>query len=444
MAKLTENLVRDISNIRHEPEWLTEWRVAAFNAWRAAPEPHWAEFEYAPINYDELNYYNEPRPIDNSDLKQTYDKMGLPESEQRALLGMATDTVVDSRSVHTSYTAELEKLGIIFLPFSEAVISHPELVKKYLGRVVPATDNFFAALNAAVFSDGTFVYIPPHTKCPIDLASYFRIETAKIGQFERTLIIADTGAELSYMEGCSAPRRPNHQLHSGVVEIIAMDGARVKYATVQNWYAGEMRDGKNVGGILNFVTKRGRAEKNATIDWTQVEIGSAMTWKYPSTILAGDNAHSDFYSLTITRGAQLADTGTKMIHIGDNTVSNIVSYGVALDNSNQTFRSLVSFAGRGGKNASKCDTRIIGNNATANTLPTIIHTNGENTQSHEATTGAIDEKQLLFLMQSGIPQDQATALIIGASAAPIISRLPMEFLVESKQLIQMALAQSQD
>ena len=444
MAKLTENLVRDISNIRHEPEWLTEWRVAAFNAWRAAPEPHWAEFEYAPINYDELNYYNEPRPIDNSDLKQTYDKMGLPESEQRALLGMATDTVVDSRSVHTSYTAELEKLGIIFLPFSEAVISHPELVKKYLGRVVPATDNFFAALNAAVFSDGTFVYIPPHTKCPIDLASYFRIETAKIGQFERTLIIADTGAELSYMEGCSAPRRPNHQLHSGVVEIIAMDGARVKYATVQNWYAGEMRDGKNVGGILNFVTKRGRAEKNATIDWTQVEIGSAMTWKYPSTILAGDNAHSDFYSLTITRGAQLADTGTKMIHIGDNTVSNIVSYGVALDNSNQTFRSLVSFAGRGGKNASKCDTRIIGNNATANTLPTIIHTNGENTQSHEATTGAIDEKQLLFLMQSGIPQDQATALIIGASAAPIISRLPMEFLVESKQLIQMALAKSQD
>lgn len=444
MAKLTENLVRDISTIRHEPEWLTEWRVAAFNAWRAAPEPHWAEFEYAPINYDELNYYNEPRPIDNSDLKQTYDKMGLPESEQRALLGMATDTVVDSRSVHTSYTAELEKLGIIFLPFSKAVISHPELVKKYLGRVVPATDNFFAALNAAVFSDGTFVYIPPHTKCPIDLASYFRIETAKIGQFERTLIIADTGAELSYMEGCSAPRRPNHQLHSGVVEIIAMDGARVKYATVQNWYAGEMRDGKNVGGILNFVTKRGRAEKNATIDWTQVEIGSAMTWKYPSTILAGDNAHSDFYSLTITRGAQLADTGTKMIHIGDNTVSNIVSYGVALDNSNQTFRSLVSFTGRGGKNASKCDTRIIGNNATANTLPTIIHTNGENTQSHEATTGAIDEKQLLFLMQSGIPQDQATALIIGASAAPIISRLPMEFLVESKQLIQMALAKSQD
>lgn len=442
MAKLTENLVREISSIRGEPTWLTDWRVAAFHAWTKMHEPHWAEFEYAPIDYDALNYYNEPTPIDNSDLRDTYDKMGLPESEKRALLGMATDTVIDSRSVHTSYTTELEKLGIIFLPFSDAVKKHPELVKQYLGTVVPSTDNFFAALNAAVFSDGTFVYIPPHTKCPIDLASYFRIETAKIGQFERTLIIADRGADLSYMEGCSAPRRPNHQLHSGVVEIIALDDARVKYATVQNWYAGTPAQGKNVGGILNFVTKRGRAEKNATIDWTQVEIGSAMTWKYPSTILAGDGAHSDFYSLTITRGAQLADTGTKMIHIGDNTVSNIVSYGVATDASQQTFRSLVSFSGRGGKNASKCDTRIIGNDATANTLPTIIHTNGENTQSHEATTGAIDANQLLFLMQSGIAEDEAIALIIGASAAPIISRLPMEFLVESKQLIQMALAKN--
>lgn len=442
MAKLTENLVREISSIRGEPTWLTDWRVAAFRAWTKMHEPHWAEFEYAPIDYDALNYYNEPTPIDNSDLRDAYDKMGLPESEKRALLGMATDTVIDSRSVHTSYTAELEKLGIIFLPFSDAVKKHPELVKQYLGTVVPSTDNFFAALNAAVFSDGTFVYIPPHTKCPIDLASYFRIETAKIGQFERTLIIADRGADLSYMEGCSAPRRPNHQLHSGVVEIIALDDARVKYATVQNWYAGTPAQGKNVGGILNFVTKRGRAEKNATIDWTQVEIGSAMTWKYPSTILAGDGAHSDFYSLTITRGAQLADTGTKMIHIGDNTVSNIVSYGVATDASQQTFRSLVSFSGRGGKNASKCDTRIIGNDATANTLPTIIHTNGENTQSHEATTGAIDANQLLFLMQSGIAEDEAIALIIGASAAPIISRLPMEFLVESKQLIQMALAKN--
>lgn len=440
VPRLNENLVREISSIRDEPDWLTQWRLAALSAWQKMTEPHWAEFDYAPIDYDELNYYNKPQPVDNSDLKSTYEKMGLPESEQQALLGMATDTVIDSQSVHTSYTDALKKLGIIFLPFSDAVQQYPDLVQKYLGTVVPSTDNFFAALNAAVFSDGTFVYVPPNTACPIDLASYFRIETAKIGQFERTLIIADHGATLSYMEGCSAPRRPNHQLHSGVVEIIAHDGATVKYSTVQNWYAGEMQGDKNVGGILNFVTKRGRADSGARIDWTQVEIGSALTWKYPSTILAGRGAHSDFYSLAITRGAQCADTGTKIIHIGDDTVSNIVSYGVALDKSHQTFRSLVSFSGHNGKNASKCDTRIIGKTAMANTLPKIIHANGDNIQSHEATTGAIDARQLQFLTQSGIDSDTATALIIGAAATPILSRLPMEFLVESKQLIQMALA----
>ena len=440
MPRLCEKTIREISAARDEPAWLLDWRMAAFHAWQKMQEPHWAEIDYAPINYDELNYYNEPRPIDNSDLRETYEKMGLPEREQNALLGMATDTVIDSRSVHTSYTDELNKLGIIFLPFSDAVKQHPDIVKKYLGTVVPATDNFFAALNAAVFSDGTFVYVPPNTTCPIDLASYFRIETAKIGQFERTLIIADTGAKLSYMEGCSAPRRPNHQLHSGVVEIIAHAGATVKYATVQNWYAGDLSDkSKTSGGILNFVTKRGKCDENARLDWTQVEIGAAMTWKYPSTVLAGNGAQSDFYSLAITRGAQQADTGTKMIHIGDNTISNIVSYGVALDASRQTFRSLVSFTGHNGKNASKCDTRLIGSNAVANTLPTIVHGNADNQQSHEATTGAIDIHQLQFLMESGIDIDTATALIIGAAAAPVISRLPMEFLVESKQLIQMAL-----
>ena len=440
MAKLSPELVREISAARGEPDWLLQWRLGALRAWEQMREPHWGEIDYAPIDYDALNYYNEPAAIDNSDLKETYDKMGLPEHEQRALLGMATDTVIDSKSVHTSYTAELQKLGIIFLPMSDAVRQYPDLVKKYLGTVVPAADNFFAALNAAVFSDGTFVYVPPNTKCPIDLASYFRIETAKIGQFERTLIIADRGATLSYMEGCSAPRRPNHQLHSGVVEVIAHDDAVVKYATVQNWYAGDFSQPKSSGGILNFVTKRGRTDARARLDWTQVEIGSAMTWKYPSTILAGTDSSSDFYSLTITRGNQQADTGTKMIHVGDNTKSNILSYGVALDGSQQTFRSVVSFAGRGGINACKCDSRIVGTDAVANTLPTIIHTNGANDQSHEATTGAIDAAALLYLQQAGISADAATALIVGGMAAPIIARLPMEFLVESKQLIQMALA----
>lgn len=440
MSKLCENLIRDISTSRHEPSWLLEWRLSAFRAWQKMSEPHWGTTEYQPINYDDLNYYNNPEPIDNSELESIYDKMGLPESEKKALLGMATDTVIDSRSVHTSYTDELNKLGIIFMPFSDAVIQYPDLVQKYLGTVVPPTDNFFAALNAAVFSDGTFVYIPPNTKCPIDLASYFRIETAKIGQFERTLIIADTGAQLTYMEGCSAPRRPNHQLHSGVVEIIAMDNATIKYATVQNWYAGNFDGKKNHGGILNFVTKRGKCFDNAKLLWTQMEVGSALTWKYPSTILAGDNAFSDFFSLSITRGAQMADTGTKMIHIGNNTTSNIVSYGVATDMSTQTFRSLVSFSGNNCINASKCDSRIIGPNATVNTLPRVLHNGTNNQQSHEATTGTIDINTLNYLNMAGIDTDTATALIIGAAATPVLSRLPMEFLVESKQLIQIALS----
>lgn len=440
MAKLSPELIREISARRKEPAWLLQWRLDAYDTWRKMTEPHWGIIDYTPIDYDALDYYNEPAPIDNSDLGAIYDKMGLPEQEKRALMGMATDTVIDSRSVHTSYTTELQRLGIIFMPFSQAVIEHPDLVQKHLGTVVSKSDNFFAALNAAVFSDGTFVYIPPNTKCPIDLASFFRIETAKIGQFERTLIIADTGSELTYMEGCSAPRRPNHQLHSGVVEIIVNDNATVKYATVQNWFSGDFDDNKNIGGILNFVTKRGKCAANAKLLWTQLEIGSALTWKYPSTILSGNNAYSDFYSLSITRGGQMADTGTKMIHIGDNTTSNIVSYGVALDASTQTFRSLVSFTGNNCTNASKCDSRIIGNRATANTLPRIIHSGHNNNQSHEATTGKIDVATLTYLNMAGIDTDAATALIIGATATPVISRLPMEFLVESKQLIQMALS----
>ncbi|MBQ7055318.1 MAG: Fe-S cluster assembly protein SufB [Alphaproteobacteria bacterium] len=440
MPKLSSALITEISKLRHEPEWLLQWRLSAFDQWQKMSAPTWGELKIPEINFDELNYYNAPGAIDNSDLEKIYDKMGLPDSEKKALLGMATDTVIDSRSVHTSYQTELKKLGIIFLPFSDAVQQYPELVKKHLGTVVPTNDNYYAALNAAVFSDGTFVYIPPETKCPIDLASYFRIETAKIGQFERTLIIADTGSELTYMEGCSAPRRPNHQLHSGVVEIIVKQNATVKYATVQNWYSGKFDGTKNTGGILNFVTKRGRCDENAKLLWTQMEIGSALTWKYPSTILSGKNSFSDFYSLSITRDGQMADTGTKMIHIGDNSTSNIVSYGVATDFSTQTFRSLISFIGHDCTNASKCDSKIIGHNATANTLPHIIHGGTNNNISHEATTGAIDAATLTYLNMAGIETDSAIALIIGATASPVLSRLPMEFLVESKQLIQMALS----
>ena len=440
MQKLSEQLIREISATRQEPQWLLEWRLDAYKKWQSMTAPDWAELKIPEIDYNDFNYYNAPTQIDNSDLEKIYDKMGLPPSEKQALMGMATDTVIDSRSVHTSYQSELKKLGIIFLPFSDAVQQHPDLVKKHLGSVVSSTDNYYAALNAAVFSDGTFVYIPPHTKCPIDLASYFRIETAKIAQFERTLIIADTGAELTYMEGCSAPRRPNHQLHSGVVEIIVQSDATVKYATVQNWYSGKFDGDKNTGGILNFVTKRGRCAENAKLLWTQMEIGSALTWKYPSTILAGKNSFSDFYSLSITRDGQMADTGTKMIHIGDNSTSNIVSYGVATDYSTQTFRSLVSFSGNNCKCASKCDSKIIGEHASANTLPHIIHSGENNQISHEATTGAIDSATLTYLNMAGIETDTAIALIIGAAATPVLSRLPMEFLVESKQLIQMALS----
>jgi Fe-S cluster assembly protein SufB len=367
--------------------------------------------------------------------------MGLPESEKRALMGMATDTVIDSRSVHTSYTAELEKNGIIFLPFSDAVKQHPDLIKKHLGTVVPATDNFFAALNAAVFSDGTFVYIPPNTKCPIDLASYFRIETAKIGQFERTLIIADTGAELTYMEGCSAPRRPNHQLHSGVVEIIAHDNATVKYATVQNWFAGDFDGTKNNGGILNFVTKRGICHNNAKLLWTQMEIGSALTWKYPSTILRGNNAYSDFYSLSLTRGAQMADTGTKMIHLGKNTRSTIVSKGISAGKSQNSYRGLVKMlpGADNARNFSQCDSLLIGDKCGAHTFPYIENANKTAVVEHEATTSKISEDQLFYCNQRGIGPEEAVGLIVNGYAREVLSKLPMEFAVEAQKLLQVSL-----
>ena len=438
MPKLNENLIAQISAARGEPQWLLDWRLAALAAWKKMAEPRWAEIDYAPIDYDALEYFQSAAPIDNSDLDAAYIKMHLPESERRALLGMATDTIIDSTSVNISMTAELEKHGIIFLPFSEAVKKHPDLTREHLGAVVPPGDNFFAALNAAAFSDGTFVFIPKNVKCPIDLASYFRIETAKIAQFERTLIIAEPGAELTYMEGCSAPRRPNHQLHAGVVEIIAKDGAAVKYATVQNW----------ADSIYNFVTKRARAGKGAKVFWTQLEIGSGKTWKYPSTILAGRGAFSDFYSLAITRGNQQADTGARMIHNAPDTKSNIRSFGVAMGRSRQTFRSLVRFAAENCANASKCDSKIIGATATANTLPTFFiprpsgggsDGGGLGDYTHEAKTGALDASALLYLASAGIKETEAAALLVAGIASPVLARLPMEFLVESKQLIQLAM-----
>ncbi|MDR2685699.1 MAG: Fe-S cluster assembly protein SufB [Rickettsiales bacterium] len=438
---ISHDIIREISTARGEPAWLLEWRLNAFAAWQKMSEPHWSDVDYEAIDYQSLIYYKDgarDHQKNDGDLREIYDRLKIPKHEQDALMGMAVDAVEDSSSVSTSLSGELKKLGIIFLPFGEAVKKHPDLVRENLGSVVPANDNFFAALNAAAFSDGTFVFVPAGVKCPIDLASYFRINTANIGQFERTLIIVEPGAELSYLEGCSAPRRPNHQLHSGVVEVIAKDGAIVKYATVQNWFAGD-KDGR--GGILNFVSKRGSVGRGAKLLWTQLEIGSAKTWKYPSSILAGDGAHSDFYSLAITRGAQQADTGTKMIHIGNNSTSNIMSVGVALENSRQTFRSLTSFGANtnGAKSASNCDTKIIGENAVANTLPTFIHSNGKNISGHEATTGAISEAALFYLAVNGVARDEAVALIIGGAAAPILSRLPMEFLVESKHLIKLAL-----
>ncbi|MDR0449354.1 MAG: Fe-S cluster assembly protein SufB, partial [Rickettsiales bacterium] len=323
---ISEKIIREISALREEPGWLLDWRLNAFAAWQKMKEPHWAAIDYETIDYSALTYFKSSAPAaPTEDLTEIYDRLHIPKHEQKALMGMAVDVVEDSESINTSLSEELKSKGIIFLPFSKAVREHPDLVRENLGSVVPATDNFFAALNAAVFSDGTFVHVPAGVKCPVDLASYFRINTAHIGQFERTLIIAEPGAELSYLEGCSAPRRPNHQLHSGVVEILVKENAIVKYATIQNWYAGD-KNGK--GGILNFVSKRGRVDARAKLLWTQMEVGSAMTWKYPSSILAGDNAHSDFYSLAITRGRQQADTGTKMIHIGNNSTSNIMSVGV--------------------------------------------------------------------------------------------------------------------
>lgn len=441
---LSVDIIKKISEIRSEPKWLLDIRLSAFNDWQKMKEPHWAGFEYKPIDYQDIIYYAKPNPIKKSDsqIETIYDKLGIPEHEKKALLGMAVDTVLDSESVATSYKEILKEKGIIFLPFSKAIKEYPDLVKKYMCSVVPTTDNFFSCLNTAVFSDGTFVYIPKNTKCPIDLASYFRIHTANIGQFERTLIIADSASELSYLEGCSAPRKPNHQLHSGVVEIVVKDKAKVKYTTVQNWYSG---DANGNGGILNFVTKRGLVEKDAKLLWTQLETGSAKTWKYPSSILKGDNSVSDFYSLTISKDSQDMDTGTKMIHIGNNTKSNVVARGIALGKSNQIFRSLVSFTPKTmeSRNNTICDSVLV-DNARIQTIPTLIQSGENNISEHEAKVGKLSEDELFYLESFGLDADSAMALIVSGMSSDILSRLPAEFLIESKSLIKLCISNNKD
>ena len=418
---LSEDIIRFISAKKQEPQWLMDFRLQAFRKWQQMDEPHWAKLHYEPIDYQNLYYYAAPKkaadaPKDLSEVDpkilQTYEKLGIPLNEQKVLAGVvAVDAIFDSVSVATTYKAKLAEKGIIFCSISEAVKNHPHLVQKYLGSVVPATDNFFAALNSAVFSDGSFVYIPKGVKCPMELSSYFRINAKNAGQFERTLIICDEDAYVSYLEGCTAPQRDENQLHAAIVEIIVHDRGEVKYSTVQNWYPGD-KNGK--GGIYNFVTKRGLCHNNAKLSWTQVETGSAITWKYPSCILKGDNSVGEFYSVALTNNYQQADTGTKMIHIGKNTRSTIISKGISAGHSNQTYRGLVKMATKadGARNFSKCDSLLIGSTCGAHTVPVQQIANPRAVIEHEATTSKISDEQLFYAMQRGLSEEQAVALIV--------------------------------
>ncbi len=449
---LSEDIVRFISAKKNEPAWLTEWRLGAYRRWLTMREPEWARVDYPPIDYQNLYYYSAPKSspgpksIEDVDpeLLRTYEKLGIPLREQEILAGVqerrvAVDAVFDSVSVATTFQAELAKSGVIFCPISEAVHSHPELVKQYLGSVVPTTDNFFATLNSAVYSDGSFVYIPPGVRCPMELSTYFRINEQNTGQFERTLIIADKGSYVSYLEGCTAPKRDENQLHAAVVELIALDDAEIKYSTVQNWYPG---DAEGKGGIYNFVTKRGDCRgKNAKISWTQVETGSAITWKYPSCILRGDNSRGEFYSIAISNGRQQVDSGTKMIHLGKNTTSRIISKGISAGHSQNTYRGLVS-ANRKAENArnfTNCDSLLIGENCGAHTVPYIEAKTSSAVFEHEATTSKISEDQMFYCRQRGLSDEEATALIVNGFVRDVLQQLPMEFAVEAQKLIAISL-----
>ena len=453
---LNDDIVKFISKKKNEPKWLLDWRLNAFDMWkkREYEMPKWANLKYDNIDFQDIHYFaapksdeEKPKSLDEIDpeLLRAYNKLGIPLKEQEFLAGIknshkvAVDAVFDSVSVATTFKDELNKLGIIFCSFSEAVQNHPELVKKYLGSVVPTNDNFFSNLNSAVFSDGSFVYIPPNVKCPMELSTYFRINAANTGQFERTLIIADKGSYVSYLEGCTAPMRDENQLHAAVVELVALDDAEIKYSTVQNWYPG---DKNGNGGIYNFVTKRGTClGDNSKISWTQVETGSAVTWKYPSVILKGNNSKGEFYSVALSKNMQQADTGTKMIHLGKNTSSRIVSKGISAGKGQQTYRGLVSVLpnASNAKNFTQCDSLLIGNDCGAHTVPYINVRNELSDVAHEATTSKISEEQLFYCRQRGINEEDATALIVNGFCREVLKNLPMEFAVEAKKLLELSL-----
>ena len=443
---LSEDTVRFISAKKEEPEWLLEWRLKAFRRWLTMTEPHWPNVTYEPIDYQAVSYYSAPRtekPLGSLDevdpkLLETYNKLGISLNEQKRLSGVAVDAVFDSVSVGTTFREELAKEGIIFCSFGEAVREHPELVRQYLGSVVPYSDNFFAALNSAVFSDGSFCYIPKGVRCPLELSTYFRINQSNTGQFERTLIVADEGSYVSYLEGCTAPKRDTNQLHAAVVEIVALDNATVKYSTVQNWYAGD-EEGK--GGIYNFVTKRGKAMTNAKISWTQVETGSAITWKYPSVILQGDNSVGEFYSVAVASKMQQADTGTKMIHIGRNTKSNIVSKGISAMKGQNSYRGKVHILPKaeGARNYTQCDSMLVGNACGAHTFPYIEVENSSAILEHEASTSKIGEDQIFYLKQRGLDAEQAVSMIVSGFCKEVFKELPMEFALEAQQLLGITL-----
>jgi Fe-S cluster assembly protein SufB len=444
---LNEDTIRLISAKKQEPEWLLDWRLRAYRGWLKMTEPHWANVKYDPIDYQSIRYYAAPRnqkPLGSLDdvdpkLLETYEKLGIPLSEQKILAGVAVDAIFDSVSVGTTYKAKLAEQGIIFCSFGEAVREHPELVRKYLGSVVPLSDNFFAALNSAVFSDGSFVYVPKGVKCPLELSTYFRINAAETGQFERTLIIADEGAYVSYLEGCTAPKRDENQLHAAVVELVALEGATIKYSTVQNWYAGDER---GVGGVFNFVTKRGKcAGANSKISWTQVETGSAITWKYPGVILQGDNSVGEFYSVAVVNGKQQADTGTKMIHIGKNTRSTIVSKGISAGEGQGSYRGLVKVMPKADKarNYTQCDSMLVGNRCGAHTFPYIDVQNSSASLEHEASTSKIGEDQIFYLKQRGLNTENAISMIVNGFCKEVFKELPMEFAVEAQKLLSVSL-----